>query len=99
MGGATAYPEDLVEKATNRFVRDNGEFPSNYGYAYWILDNLRNVPNDASMIQGNNANDCYVIPSLDLVVVRQGNENGNSESRPRFRESVIEKIVEAIPKK
>ena len=49
------------------------------------------------MTQGNNLNDSYIIPSLDLVVVRQGNENNTSEGRARFREKVIEKIVKAFP--
>jgi CubicO group peptidase (beta-lactamase class C family) len=89
-------PENWVKKATNRFKRDNGETPSNYGYAFWIQDEWKNVPKDTFMTQGNNSNDSYIIPSLDLVVVRQGNENGTSDGRSRFRESVIEKIVEAI---
>ena len=90
-------PEEWIKHATKRFVRDNGESPSNYGYAFWILDEWENVPKDAFMTQGNNLNDCYIVPSLDLVVVRQGNENNVNEGRSRFREAVIEKIVEAIP--
>jgi CubicO group peptidase (beta-lactamase class C family) len=98
-GDRQLVPEEWLKKATQRFVRGNGEKPNNYGYTFWILDDLTNVPKDAFMTQGNNANDCYIIPSLDLVVVRQGNENGNSENRLRFRESVIEKIVEAFSMK
>jgi CubicO group peptidase (beta-lactamase class C family) len=92
-------PESWIKKATNRFKRDNGETPSNYGYTFWIQDEWKNVPKDTFMTQGNNSNDSYIIPSLELVVVRQGNENGTSDGRSRFRESVIEKIVTSIPHK
>jgi hypothetical protein len=42
-------------------------------------------------------NDCYVVPSLDLVVVRQGNDNPPREKRSLFMRTVLEKIVQAIP--
>jgi CubicO group peptidase (beta-lactamase class C family) len=92
-------PEEWIKHATKRFVRDDGKSPANYGYAFWILDEYKNVPKDAFMTQGNNLNDCYVVPSMDLVVVRQGNENNTSEGRHHFRETLIEKIVESIPNK
>jgi len=44
-------------------------------------------------------NDSYVVPSLDLVVVRQGNENNTTEDRLHFRKTIIQKIVAAIPRK
>jgi len=57
------------------------------------------VPKDTFMSRGHNLNHCYVVPSLDLVVVRQGNENHTSEERSLFVKTVIEKIVAAIPSK
>lgn len=42
-------------------------------------------------------NDCYVVPRLDLVVVRQGNSNPPREKRSLFVKTVLEKIVQAIP--
>jgi CubicO group peptidase (beta-lactamase class C family) len=90
--------EKWIRQATNRFIQSNGE-SMNYGYTFWILDEWENVPNDTFMTQGHNLNDSYIVPSLDLVVVRQGNENGTGEDRLRFRKSVIQKIVAAIPRK
>jgi hypothetical protein len=71
----------------------------NYGFTFWILDDLEGVPEDAFMTQGNNMNDSYIIPSLDLVIVRQGNENHTNEDRLHFRKTIIQKIVAAIPNK
>lgn len=51
------------------------------------------------MTRGNNMNDCYVIPSLALVVVQQGNNNPTVEERPQFRTAVIQNIVAVFPEK
>ena len=90
--------ENWIKKATKRFIQENGE-SMNYGLTFWILDEWDNVPNDAFMTQGNNMNDSYVVPSLDLVVVRQGNENHSNDDRLNFRKTLIQKIVAAIPEK
>ena len=71
----------------------------NYGYTFWVQDKWENVPKDTFMTRGNNMNDSYVVPSLDLVVVRQGNENNTTEDRLYFRKTIIQKIVAAIPRK
>jgi CubicO group peptidase (beta-lactamase class C family) len=47
----------------------------NYGYTWW--PNTRRVlwpdlPEDAFAALGYQANKCYIVPSLDLVVVRVG---------------------------
>jgi CubicO group peptidase (beta-lactamase class C family) len=88
--------EKWITKATSRFVQNNGE-SMNYGYTFWIQDEWRNIPKDTFMTRGNNLNDSYVVPSLDLVVVRQGNENHTNDERLNFRKTVIQKIVAAIP--
>ena len=91
-------PEEWIKKATKRFKQADGA-SMNYGFTFWILDEWDNVPKDAFMTQGNNMNDSYIIPSLDLVVVRQGNENHSNEDRLNFRKTLIQKIVNAIPRK
>jgi CubicO group peptidase (beta-lactamase class C family) len=88
--------EEWINRATSRFVRKNGEAPVNYGYTFWVQDSWKNVPIDTFMSRGHNVNHCYVVPSLDLVVVRQGNENNDGEKRSFFTETLIEKIVAAI---
>jgi CubicO group peptidase (beta-lactamase class C family) len=90
-------PEEWIKKATKRFKQADGG-SMNYGFTFWILDKWDNVPDDAFMTQGNNMNDSYVVPSLDLVVVRQGNENHSNEDRLNFRKTLIQKIVAAIPR-
>jgi hypothetical protein len=49
------------------------------------------------MSRGHNLNHSYVIPSLDLVVVRQGNQNRQLRGEPPFATSLIQKIVAALP--
>lgn len=53
----------------------------NYGYTWWVnsertswpnLPMMAGLPRDAFALRGYNANNCYVIPSLDLVVARVG---------------------------
>lgn len=89
--------EDWIRLATSRFVRDNGEAPSPYGYTFWVMDDLAGVPSDLFMSRGHNLNHCFVIPSLDLVVVRQGNDNRRDADGESFATTLIQKIVSAIP--
>ncbi|MBN2335259.1 serine hydrolase [Candidatus Bathyarchaeota archaeon] len=95
-GDRQLVPGEWLRQATRRHVREDGE-SMNYGYTFWVQDRWENVPRDTYMSMGHNVNHCYVVPSLDLVVVRQGNENHTGEERSRFVEKVIEKIVAAIP--
>ena len=53
------------------------------------------VPDDMFMSRGHNHNNSYVIPSLDLVVVRQGNDNRRLPG-DNFQTTLIQKIVGAI---
>lgn len=95
-GSRQLVSEEWIKLATSRFVRDNGETPNNYGYTFWIDDEIEHVPKDLFMSRGHNMNNTYVIPSLDLVVARQGNEN-RRVGNPPFQSALIQKIVAAIP--
>lgn len=95
-GSRQLVPEEWMRRATTRFMQDSGE-SMNYGYTFWIADEWEGVPRDTFMSRGHNVNHCYVVPSLDLVVVRQGNENGSGEERSLFMKTLIQKIVAAIP--
>jgi CubicO group peptidase (beta-lactamase class C family) len=95
-GGRQLVTENWMRRATTRFVQDTGE-SMNYGYTFWVADDWEGVPRDTFMSRGHNVNHCYVVPSLDLLVVRQGNENGASEERALFMKTLIQKIVAAIP--
>jgi CubicO group peptidase (beta-lactamase class C family) len=97
-GEEQLVPEEWMKQATSRSVQANGE-SHNYGYTFWIQDEWENVPKDTFMSRGHNLNNCYVVPSRDIVVARQGNENGTGEERSRFVKTVIEKIVAVITAK
>ena len=58
---------------------------------------MENVPEDLVMSQGHNLNHSYIVPSLDLVVARQGNDNRRQRGQPPFSTTLIQKIVGAIP--
>ena len=97
-GSQQLVPREWMKLATSRFVRDNGETPNNYGYTFWIQDETDNVPKGMFMSRGHNMNHSYVIPSLDLVVVRQGNDNRRQGAgQVPFSTALIQKIVAAIP--
>jgi len=95
-GSRQLVPEEWMRQATARHVQANGE-SMNYGFTFWVVDDWENVPGDTFMSRGHNVNHSYIVPSLDLVVVRQGNENGAGEERALFMKTLIQKIVAAIP--
>lgn len=86
--------EEWMELATKKHVREDGTSPVGYGYTFWVHDNWEGVPQDAFMSHGDRLNDAFVIPSLDLVVVRQG--NWNPPDRELMRKELIQRITKAI---
>lgn len=89
--------EEWMNLATRRYVRDNGETPNDYGYTFWVGDDIDGVPNDTFMSRGHNMNHSFIIPSMDLVVVRQGNDNRRQpDGGPPFATALIQKIVAAL---
>lgn len=89
-------PESWLKLATKRFERADGSTPNNYGYTFWVMDDLPDVPKDLFMSRGHNQNHSYIIPSMDLVVVRQGNNNRREINGESFQTALIQKIVVAI---
>jgi CubicO group peptidase (beta-lactamase class C family) len=89
-------PATWLEVATRRHIRDNGSTPSNYGYTFWVMDEIDGVPTDLYMSRGHNLNHSFVVPSLDLVVVRQGNDNRRMDGEEPFSDQLIRKIVAAV---
>ena len=94
--GRQLVPEEWLDVATHRFVRDDGTTPSPYGYTFWVMDGIEGVPDDLYMSRGHNLNHSFVIPSLDLVVVRQGNDNRRGDGEVPFSDRVIQGIVAAL---
>ena len=83
-GKRQLVPEKWMRQATTRFQRPDGSTPVNYGYTFWLQDEWDGVPADTFGSRGHNINDCYVIPSLDLVIARLGNDNPLREQRDGF---------------
>jgi len=96
-GEQQLVPAEWLDLATSRHRRDDGTQPENYGYTFWIQDEWEGVPADTFMARGHNLNDCYVVPSLDLVVARQGNANPDRTTAERFSHELIRRIVSAVP--
>lgn len=95
--GQQLVPAAWLDLATKRYERDDGSTPMKYGYTFWVQDDLDGVPNDLYMSRGHNINHSFVIPSLDLVVVRQGNQNRQLQGELPFATTLIQKIVASIP--
>ncbi len=89
-------PAAWMQHATRRFVRDDGSAPRDYGYTFWIGDEIAGVPDDMFMSRGHNMNHSFVIPSLDLVVVRQGNDNRRESEGKPFSTTLIQKIIASV---
>ena len=60
------------------------------------MDGIEGVPDDLFMSRGHNLNHSFVIPSLDLVVVRQGNDNRRIRGEAPFSDRLIQEIVAAV---
>jgi CubicO group peptidase (beta-lactamase class C family) len=69
-------PRSWIQTATQSSQKLN---PS-YGYTFWVNTDAvlwPTVPRDAFAFRGYGANRCYIVPSLDLVVVRVGDAPPN----------------------
>lgn len=66
-GDQQVVPESWVADS----VEGSPAVPDLYGYQWWLND-FEGVPNDLFMANGHDGQYIYVIPSLDLVVVRNG---------------------------
>ncbi len=69
--GQQLVPEWWIDLAT----RSSQDLNRSYGYTFWVnTDGAQwpTAPRDAFAFKGYAANRCYIIPSLDLVVVRVG---------------------------
>ncbi|HLM97891.1 MAG TPA: serine hydrolase [Bryobacteraceae bacterium] len=69
--GKQIVPNWWIDLAT----RSSQALNRNYGYSFWVNTEGTQwpaAPKDAFAFQGYGSNRCYVVPSLDLVVVRLG---------------------------
>lgn len=88
--GKQLVPEWWIDLAT----RSSQELNRSYGYTFWVnTDGAQwpTAPRDAFAFKGYGANRCYVIPSLDLVVVRVG------DTPPNWgEESLLPAVLDAL---
>jgi CubicO group peptidase (beta-lactamase class C family) len=69
--GQQIVPKWWIELAT----KSSQQLNPSYGYSYWVNtpgDLWKGVPKDAYAFMGHASTRCYIVPSLDLVVVRLG---------------------------
>jgi CubicO group peptidase (beta-lactamase class C family) len=69
--GRQIVPREWIELAT----RTSQSFNRDYGITWWVNTTgslWPGIPNDAFAAMGYLGNKCYIIPSLDLVIVRTG---------------------------
>lgn len=67
-GDQQVVPKQWVEDSVEDFP---GDHPG-YGYMWWLMDDVKGIPADTYSAQGHDGQFIFVIPSLDLVVVRTG---------------------------
>jgi CubicO group peptidase (beta-lactamase class C family) len=83
-------PQWWIQLAT----RSSQQLNPSYGYTFWVnTDGVLwpTAPRDAFAFRGYGANRCYVVPSLDLVVVRIG------DAPPNWgEESLLPAVMAAI---
>jgi CubicO group peptidase (beta-lactamase class C family) len=88
-------PQWWIQTAT----RSSQQLNPSYGYTFWVnTDGVLwpTAPRDAFAFRGYGANRCYVVPSLDLVVVRIGDAppNWGEES---LLPAVLAAIIDSVP--
>jgi CubicO group peptidase (beta-lactamase class C family) len=74
--GKQIVPRQWIQLAT----RSSQQLNPSYGYTFWVnTDGVLwpTVSRDAFAFRGYGANRCYIVPSLDLVVVRVGDAPPN----------------------
>lgn len=88
--GRQIVPEWWIDLAT----RSSQNLNRNYGYTFWVNTagtQWPSAPRDAFAFMGYAANRCYVVPSLDLVVVRLGYAPTNWPE-----DALLPAVVEAV---
>ena len=76
-------------------TKTSQDFNPAYGYTWWVnTDGAQwpNLPRDMFALKGYRANCCYIVPSLDLVVVRVGSGPGMWDERD-FISPIVASII------
>lgn len=90
--GQQVIPERWVRESTRPSQFNN----ENYGYLWWLNTNgevWKDVPADAYQAEGASENHVYVVPSLNLVVVRLGETVGFAWKDNVFLGTICQAVV------
>jgi len=74
-GGVWAGEQLIPQWWMDLATQSSQNLNSDYGYTFWVNSagtHWPGLPKDMFALEGSKTNRCYVIPSLDLVVVRVG---------------------------
>ncbi len=71
--GERVLPEGWVEYVASP-AGPQPEGPFGYGAGFWLLNDTPGVPADAFAAMGNRGQHIVIVPSLDLVIVRRGED-------------------------
>ncbi len=94
--GLAVVPSDWVRASVTAKAHMQDDI--DYGYLWWLVGRTvgGGVPGDWVAALGRNDQKVYVVPSLDLVVTRQGlaaNEGG--EARTAYDEQLMRAVLDA----
>jgi CubicO group peptidase (beta-lactamase class C family) len=83
----------IVPAAYYDFAWKGTSVKADYGGQWWTAPRVPGAPADLVMTLGRNHNDGFVVPSLDLIVVRLG----NGEKFPKdFEKDLVLKVLAAV---
>lgn len=86
----------LVPESYYDFAWKSSEQQATYGAQWWLYPRFPDAPRDLVQTAGFKANDGFVCPSLDLVVVRLGD---GSKLPKDFEKQLIMKVIGAVDAK
>jgi CubicO group peptidase (beta-lactamase class C family) len=85
----------VVAEAYYDFAWKGTKVKPDYGAQWWTQPHIAGAPADLVMTLGRDHNDGFVIPSLDLVIVRLG--DGHEFPRD-FQRDLVLKVLQAVAK-
>jgi CubicO group peptidase (beta-lactamase class C family) len=94
--GKQVVPQWWIELAT----KSSQDLNRSYGYTFWVNTNgaqWPRAPRDAFAFKGYASNRCYVVPSLDLIVVRLGYGPPNWPE-DALLPGVLDAIIDPLPR-
>lgn len=87
--------KQVVPAGYYEFAWQGTKVKPDYGAQWWVYPRHKDAPKDLVQTAGARNNHGYVVPSLDLVVVRVG----DGEKYPKaFEQDLIQKVLAAIEK-